>query len=269
MRPWPYARVVAHRGGGSLAPENTLAAIATGLARGFHAVEFDAMLPADETPILMHDSTLERTARVAGAVADWSSARLQTLDVGSWHSSAFAGEPVPTLAEALAYCRSHGVWPNIEIKPIPGKDGATGAAVARETARQHADLLRSGCDTAAAIDARIPLLSSFSREALLAARAAVCDLPRGLLVDDVPADWRDELESLGCVSLHANHAKLSADTVRAIKAAGYWIFCYTVNATARAREILSWGVDAFCTDRIDLIGPDFAAGSADGERVDE
>ena len=28
--------------------------------------------------------------------------------------------------------------------------------------------------------------------------------------------------------------------------------------TARGREILSWGVDGFCTDRIDLIGPGFA-----------
>lgn len=267
MRPWPYARVIAHRGAGALAPENTLAAIATGLARGFHAVEFDAMLPGDDTPVLMHDSTLERTARVTGAVADWSSARLQTLDVGSWHSPAFAGEPVPTLRQALSFCRTHGIWPNIEIKPIPGRERATGEAVARETARRFADLLQQGGDAAAAIDARVPLLSSFSREALLAARETASELPRGLLVDDVPADWRRELEALGCVSLHSNHEGLGAQTVRAIKAAGYWVFCYTVNAPARAAEILSWGVDAFCTDRIDLIGPDFA--SADGARIDE
>ncbi|MGB3428629.1 MAG: glycerophosphodiester phosphodiesterase family protein, partial [Burkholderiaceae bacterium] len=38
-----------------------------------------------------------------------------------------------------------------------------------------------------------------------------------------------------------------------------WLFCYTVNEPARARDLLAWGVDAFCTDRIDLIGPDFAA----------
>lgn len=257
MKAWPYPRVIAHRGGGSLAPENTIAAIATGLARGFHAVEFDAMLPADDTPILMHDETLARTARITGEVAEWTSARLQKLDVGSWHSPAFAGEPVPMLVEALAFCRSHGVWPNVEIKPVPGKDRATGATVARETARQYADLLDPG-DTTLAIDARVPLLSSFSRDALFAAREAAPALPRGLLIDEIPADWRAELEALGCVSLHANHAKLTAETVRSVKAAGYWVFCYTVNAPARAREILGWGVDAFCTDRIDLIGPDFA-----------
>jgi glycerophosphoryl diester phosphodiesterase len=44
-----------------------------------------------------------------------------------------------------------------------------------------------------------------------------------------------------------------------VKASGAWLFCYTVNDPARARALLHWGVDAFCTDRIDLIGPDFAA----------
>ncbi|HEX5341298.1 MAG TPA: glycerophosphodiester phosphodiesterase family protein, partial [Duganella sp.] len=43
----------------------------------------------------------------------------------------------------------------------------------------------------------------------------------------------------------------------AIKAAGFGLFCYTVNTPERAREILAWGVDGFCTDRIDLIAPDF------------
>ena len=59
--PWPYPRVLAHRGGGTLAPENTIAAIKVGLEHGFRAVEFDAMLAADDVPVLMHDPTLERT----------------------------------------------------------------------------------------------------------------------------------------------------------------------------------------------------------------
>jgi glycerophosphoryl diester phosphodiesterase len=258
-RRWPYARVLAHRGGGALAPENTLAAIRTGLARGFRAVEFDAMLPADETPVLMHDATLTRTARVEGKVTEWSAARLQQLDVGSWHSAQFAGETVPTLTDALAFCREHRIWPNVEIKPAPGREGPTGAAVARETARMYADLLVPGVDRADEADPRLPLLSSFSHDALLAARETVPELPRGWLVDQVPRPWHVEIEALGCVSLHADQKYLSAEMARSVKASGVWLFCYTVNEPARARELLSWGVDAFCTDRIDLIGPDFAS----------
>jgi glycerophosphoryl diester phosphodiesterase len=41
-----------------------------------------------------------------------------------------------------------------------------------------------------------------------------------------------------------------------VRAAGYGLFCYTVNEPGRARMLLDWGVDAFCTDRIDLFGAD-------------
>src|SRR5204863_2165492 len=47
---WPYPRIVAHRGGGALAPENTLGAIRLGASMGFKGVEFDVMLTADAMP---------------------------------------------------------------------------------------------------------------------------------------------------------------------------------------------------------------------------
>ncbi|CNU05691.1 glycerophosphoryl diester phosphodiesterase [Salmonella enterica subsp. enterica serovar Bovismorbificans] len=42
-----------------------------------------------------------------------------------------------------------------------------------------------------------------------------------------------------------------------IKAAGLRILVYTVNQPQRAAELLRWGVDCICTDRIDDIGPHF------------
>ncbi len=251
---WPYPRVLAHRGGGALAPENTLAAIRIGLERGFRAVEFDAMLAADGVPVLMHDPRLDRTGMIDGAVSELSAAQLEQIDVGRWHSERFVGEMVPTLERTLHFCRAHGVWLNIEIKPAPGFEAATGAAVARLTAKMY------GHD-AARIDARAPLLSSFASEALIAAREAAPDLPRGWLVNRVPPNWRAEVARLGCVSLHANHRHLSAAICREVRRAGIWLFCYTVNSPQRASQILQWGVDAFCTDAIDRIGPDFAATS--------
>src|SRR4030088_630189 len=56
-RTWPYPRVVGHRGGGALAPENTLAGIRKAAALGFGGVEFDVMLSADKVPLLIHDET--------------------------------------------------------------------------------------------------------------------------------------------------------------------------------------------------------------------
>ena len=256
-QPWPYPRVLAHRGGGTLAPENTIAAIKVGLERGFRAVEFDAMLAADGAPVLMHDATLERTALVAGAVSQRTAAELERVDVGGWHSPRFVGETVPTLQRTLRFCRDNDIWPNIEIKPAPGFETATGAAVAQVTAQIYADLIRAD-DTRAELDPRVPLLSSFAPAALVAAHRAAPALPRGLLVDKVPRDWRDQLLRLSCVSLHTNHEHLTSMLAREINDAGVWLFCYTVNSPQRAREILGWGADAFCTDRIDLISADFA-----------
>ena len=257
FRPWPFARVIAHRGGGTLAPENTLAAIDVGRAHGFTAIEFDAMLAKDEVPVLMHDDMLERTTSGSGPVPTKTAVELAALDAGRWHSTRFAGERVPTFEAAVRHCRAHGVWINIEIKPADGHATSTGEVVARMAADLYADVLKAGGDRAEHIEPRAPLLSSFSRASLVAARRAAPDLPRGHLVDFVARNWREELEALGCVSLHTDHKHLTRKEARAIKDAGYWLFCYTVNEPQRAREILSWGVDAFCTDRLDLIGPDF------------
>ena len=253
---WPYPRVLAHRGGGTLAPENTIAAIKVGLTYGFRGVEFDAMLAADQVPVLMHDPTLERTGRVSAAISELAATQLERTDVGGWHSARFAGETVPTLERTLRFCRDHDIWPNIEIKPSPGQEADTGAAVARITYTMYADLIREGGARAKQVDPRVPLLSSFAPEALIAARKAQANLPLGWLVDRVPPDWQSTLARLDCVCLHTNHTYLTAQQVIAVKTAGVWLFCYTVNSPQRARNLLGWGVDAVCTDAIDQIPAD-------------
>src|SRR5207248_11375659 len=103
MDTWPYPRWVAHRGAGKLAPENTLAAFRTGASHGYRMFECDAKLSADGVPFLMHDSTLERTTNGTIVLGPGASATagdhpwsvLSQLDAGSWHSRAFAGEPLP------------------------------------------------------------------------------------------------------------------------------------------------------------------------------
>ena len=61
MKTWPYPRVAAHRGGGTLAPENTLAGLCVGAAFGHTMAEFDVKLSADDVTFLLHDDTLDRT----------------------------------------------------------------------------------------------------------------------------------------------------------------------------------------------------------------
>jgi len=245
LKPWPYPRIIAHRGGGVLAPENTLAGLRKAKARGFAGVEFDVMLTADATPVLMHDERLERTTNGHGAVAATEYGAMRGLDAGSWHSREYAGEPVPDFERAGRLCVELGLWANVEIKPSAGHEAETGKAAAL-AARE---LWRGA--------ALQPLLSSFQPAALAAARQAVPELPRGALTTGIPPDWARWMRELGCVSLHCDYRLLLPQQARALRAAGYWLLCYTVNDPAIARVLFDWGVDAIVTDRLDLIAPDF------------
>ena len=241
---WPYPPVVAHRGGGKLAPENTLAAIDVGVRYGHLMIEFDAKLSQDNEIFLLHDDTLDRTSNGWGIAGELPWQKLAQLDAGGWFSAQFNGEPLALLRDVAARCRQHHLMANIEIKPTRGAEQETGRAIAL-AARE----LWQG-QTA-------PLLSSFSYQALETAMAAAPELPRGLLLDAWQDNWRELTAALDCVSIHLNHRLLDAARTAALKAAGLRILVYTVNNPARARELLSWGVDAICTDRIDIIGPDF------------
>jgi len=249
---WPYpARVLAHRGGGTLAPENTLAGLRAGMAHGFRAIEYDIMLARDGVAVVMHDPYLGRTVAGSGKVFDYDGLELAALDAGSWFGRAYDGEPVPLFVEFAGFCKAHGIWMNMEIKPAPGVDIETGGAVARIAASMFAD------EIAARRWDEVPLLSSFSELALEAAREAAPDVPRALLMSELPPDWERRVRAVAAVAVHVNHRHLTRELAGAVKGAGLGLFCYTVNEPARARELLGWGVDAFCTDRIDLIGPDF------------
>ena len=246
-KPWPYPRVVAHRGGGRHAPENTLAAVRLGQSLGFRAHEFDVKLTRDDVLVLMHDPTLERTTNGKGRTADLTLAELSKLDSGSWHSERFRGEPIPTFESVAKALLERGTMAHIEIKPTPGFDRATGTAAARATRE-----LWKGAATP-------PIFSSFSFEALMAAKEAAPEIPRGWLIDQfTDADW-DRLKALDATSLHTNHKKFDTALVQPLHAAGYRIMLYTVNEEDRARGLLNAGVDGVFTDELERFYAAFAS----------
>lgn len=240
---WP--RIVAHRGAGIHAPENTLAALRTCLEFGLRAVEFDVMLSADGIPVLMHDPQLGRTVAGREWVSALSAADLCRRDAGSWFGPQFAGEPVPRYEDVVRFCLANDIWMDVEIKPVPGYEAATGATVAQVTSSLCADPARL-------------CFSSFSTIALGAARDVASHWVRRLLVEQIPPDWPSRLAAVGAVAIDCDHGVLDAARVAQFKAAGLGVFCYTVNDPARARLLFDWGVDALCTDRLDLFR-DFSA----------
>ncbi|EJC65492.1 cytoplasmic glycerophosphodiester phosphodiesterase [Alcaligenes faecalis subsp. faecalis NCIB 8687] len=242
---WPYPALIAHRGAGKIAPENTLAAIRVGTQNGFRMMEYDVKLSRDGVPVLLHDDTLERTSNGQGLASRLTLAELSALDFGAWHSSAYAGEPIPTLGSIAAFTLANQVHSNIEIKPTTGHEVETGRQVA---------LAAQALWAQASLP---PLLSSFSEVALEAAQQAAPTLPRALLIEEeVPADWPERLERLGCMGLNLNDRFVSQALVQAIRSKGYTVAVWTVNDAERVRELLDWGCNAIFTDKVTTIRPD-------------
>ena len=244
LHAWPYPRWIAHRGAGKLAPENTLAAFQVGASHGYRMFECDVKLSADGVPFLLHDATLERTTSGLGIAGEKTWGQLSKLDAGSWHSSAFANEALPTLAVIARYCLDNHYFLNIEIKPTPGHEAATGSAVADAAAELW---------PTAAVP---PLLTSFAPDALEAAQTAQPQLPRGLLLDRLWTGWLETALSLDCVAIVCNHRLWDTSSVTQAKSAGFRCLSYTVNDEASAQRLIDLGTDGLITDRVDLFHPD-------------
>ncbi len=109
-----HPALVAHRGYARRYPENTVVSIRAALEAGARAVEFDVQLTADRVPVLLHDTSLKRTAGVDREIFDLSLAEARAIEVGEPHrlGTAFAGVTLPALADAVAVIEA---WPDATV----------------------------------------------------------------------------------------------------------------------------------------------------------
>lgn len=114
---------VNHRGY-TTAPENTLPAYKLSKEKGFKYVECDVLFTSDQVPVLLHDNTINRTARNADGTEIAQTIPINTItyeqaleyDFGIYKGEQYAGTKIPTLTEFLLLCRNLGLSPYIELK---------------------------------------------------------------------------------------------------------------------------------------------------------
>lgn len=94
-------KIVAHRGGVNWGPENTIATFLIAASKGVDYIEMDVRQTIDGEFVLMHDKTVSRTTNGNGIVSELTLEEIKKLDAGSWFTSGFINEPVPTLREVL------------------------------------------------------------------------------------------------------------------------------------------------------------------------
>lgn len=229
----PQPLVFAHRGGALLAPENTMAAFANGLAVGADGLELDVRLSRDAVVVVHHDAALDRTTGLTGPVHERTAAELERAGVPRLAAvlDAFRGARVivemkvgaSSFADrVVAAVRAAEALPRVCV-------GAFGTRVLRRVRQLEPGLATS----ASREEVRWALYRCWIRWPAAARAYAGYQVPE-----------------------HAGRTRIvSPRFVRDAHRAGHGVQVWTVNHQADALRLLRWGVDGLVTDRPDLMVP--------------
>lgn len=232
-------RIFAHRGLSSVAPENTLVAIGACAENNVKWFETDVDVLADGTPVVIHDTLLDRTTNRTGSIYDLSADDLEGIDAGSWFGREYRGQKLPTLAQLVELMNKKELNGNIELKP-----NGQGA----EKAIQLIDAVIAELENLA--DEREVIISSFDYLALAEFKRRAPQYCVAALMgpEMLASNWRTTLELIGADAIHPDAAALTPELVQQMKEAGCTVNAWTVNFRDRANELLNWGVDGIITD---------------------
>ncbi|MDY5585689.1 MAG: glycerophosphodiester phosphodiesterase family protein [Arcanobacterium sp.] len=234
--------VFAHRGLCKKAPENTMAAFEKAVAKGVRWIETDVDILGDGTPVLIHDSSLDRTTNLQGSYYELSAADLPRIDAGWWFSPKFAGEPLPTLRMLVDYMNQTGLNANIEVKANEAGRAMTSQLV--DSVVAELERLEAG---------REVIISSFSPLVLELFRDRAPKLERGALFTSgsLFGDWRSILEITESTYIHPEDSGLTKQHIQYARSFGYGVNVWTVDSNARANELFNWGATGIFTNVAD------------------
>jgi glycerophosphoryl diester phosphodiesterase len=162
-------RIIGHRGASGSHPENTMAAFQAAFDIGSDGVEMDVRLTRDGVPVICHDRDLTRIAGKPDRINQLTWRELRKIDAGTWFSTAFTGERIPSLERVLDRFGNR-MELHLELK----WDGLTGA---KHLVSRVIELLRTH-----QIDPKHTWLSSFQPIHLFYSRLSGPKYPRALIV---------------------------------------------------------------------------------------
>ena len=230
---WPGPIPVAHRGGTSNAPENTMPAFEHAVALGYRHLETDVHLTADHVLVAFHDPDLLRTCGVERTIATtpWSELRELRVD---------GREPIPLMTDLLD--RIPDARFNIDCK----SDAAAGPLVQLVRDRDLLDRVCIGSFS----HARLTKIRS-----LLGPRALTCMSPQEVGRLRLTGTVRGVAQRVAQVSVRAAQAGPGARVVvvnrRFIDAAhrnGVGVHVWTIDEPTEMQRLLDLGVDGIMTD---------------------
>ncbi|MFG1705969.1 glycerophosphodiester phosphodiesterase [Nonomuraea sp. M3C6] len=238
---------VAHRGASAYAPENTIASFRLASRLDADVFELDVQETKDHQLVVMHDSTLSRTTdaervypdRSPWNVRDLTLAEIRKLDAGSWFSSRYSGERVPTLSEALNAMKDSNLSLMLEVKGAKLYPGIEERVVAE--LRRNPSWLSE----------RRLAVQSFNWDSMRKFHGLMSDVPIGLLgtptAEQLPglAEYAD--------LINPPHKTLTAEYVERVHQAGMRVHTYTINNSQVMRRMIDFHVDGIITNKPDVL----------------
>ncbi len=226
-------KIIAHRGGRTWAPENTMAAFAKSVAAGIDGIELDVQRCASGELVVIHDCDVTHTTSGAGLIKDLTLAQLKSFSAGAWFGSQFAGETIPLLEDVLRLVNGK-LLINIEVKNVPHDyPGIDDDLLKLLSGYGHRDQL---------------IISAFDHDVLRRIHGKAADLRLAVLANALPLDLPDYAKRCGATVWHPFFNTTRADSVAAAHAAGLEVNIWTCNSQSEWKTCIDMGVDGIVTD---------------------
>lgn len=225
--------VIGHAAAAGEAPANTLAGVRAALAAGAEAMEIDVQLAADGVPVLMHDTTVDRTTNLSGEVGAFTAAQLAAADVGD-------GEPVPALADVLALVAGR-LTVMCELKATPGDPDRD----ARLTVAVLDAITAAGARQWCAIHSFSPGIVARARELDPGVSAAIISGPvAGAELERLLAATLD----FGAQAISVEYHSVDRALVVAAKRRQLCVWAWTADTPGSWNRLIDAGVDGIITN---------------------
>ena len=230
-------QICAHRGASGAYPENTRSAFDAAASAGAGWIETDIQCLADGELVIFHDAHLGRTASGSAQVTSLSWPDMAELDVGSWKGNTFSSERALRCEDLIAWQAEAPDRPGIVWEVKCEDDPEAVAAAAAAVTRRLRDAGDHRC-----------IVSSFSRDVLVALRRQLPAIPMALIAEALPEDGVAFCQQHDLGGMHLDGHQLTQASARAVLDASLALRCYTINDMNEAERLVALGVSMVMTD---------------------
>ena len=250
----PHTRVIAHRGGAGLYPENTIEAMINAVKLGVRDLEMDMHITKDSVVVVSHDPYVKGYGKQY-PIYSLTLKELEKLPVGDKFDKKFPESKrlkchVPQVTELIdsveAYCHRHNLPPakyTIEVKSTVESDGKLSPDY-----KTYTDLCMKALNSRS-LGSRL-LLQSFDLRTLKYVHEKYPNVHILYLINRSSKSYDEAMKRLGFTpyAISADSPMINKDFLKKAKSAGMRVIPYTVDMEKEAQRLENLGIDAIITN---------------------